>query len=110
MRVTHKQLEGAFEEFAATCGKRVARSRDDVGAWMLDGNALGYCIYEVRPSGGVHQPVTGYSARLTAREMVEALFFGVSAIRACRKQRPSRRSRPKGDLKLGISGRRGGGR
>jgi hypothetical protein len=109
-RVTHKQLESAFEMFTEACGKRVARSRDDMGAWRLDGNALGYCVYEVRPSGGVHHPVTGYSSRLTSREMVEALFFSISAIRACRKHRPSRRSRPKGDLKLGISGRRGSGR
>lgn len=103
-RITRKQLEGAFETFVATCGKRVARSRDDVGGWLLDGNALGYCIYEVRPTGGVHAPVTGYSARLTAREMLEALFFGVSTLRACRRQ--GRQSRPKGDLKLGISGKR----
>jgi len=106
-RVTQKQLQGAFEAFVAACGKHVARSRDDVGGWLLDGNALGYAIYEVRPTGDVHSPVTGNSARLTAREMLEALFFGASAVRACRV-RTSRKSRPKGDLKLGISGRRRG--
>lgn len=65
-----------------------------VGAWYLDGNNLGYTVYEViGPSGAVTPPVSGYSARLSAREMVEAMYFAMSAIQACKRRRSRRKSR-----------------
>ena len=76
-RITHREVEDTFESFAKACGKRITDvSTRAVGAWYLDGNNLGYAIYEVTgPHGAVSSPVSGYSARLSAREMVEAMYF-----------------------------------
>jgi hypothetical protein len=94
-RVSHRQVEQAFESFAKACGKRITNSSTRaVGAWYLDGNNLGYTIYEVTgPHGAIKAPVSGNSARLSAREMFEAMHFAMSAIKACRRRRSSRSSR-----------------
>jgi hypothetical protein len=94
-RVSQVQLQNLFESFAKACGKRITDvSTRAVGAWYLDGNNLGYAIYEVTgPHGAVSSPVSGYSARLSAREMVEAMHFAMSAIQACKRRRSRRRSR-----------------
>ena len=90
-RVTSKlQLESAFNSFARACGRRVARS--GLGSWFLMQDSLGYTIYEVGPEGAVHCPVPAYSGRLSAGEMLQALYFAESALLACKKRR-SRSSR-----------------
>ena len=81
----------AFESYARACGRRVG---SEVGAWRLYRDSLGYTIYEVLKSGGVRSPVSAYSARLSAREMLEALYFAESTLLTCkRRPRSSRRSR-----------------
>jgi hypothetical protein len=84
-RITNKQVEGLFKTLATKCGRRVATSYDDVGAWRLDYNSVygGWNIEEISSAtGGVTNPL-GESRRKNA-EMWYTMHFALRAIDACK--------------------------
>lgn len=81
MRTTQKNVVAAFEALAHACGKRVARSAEDHGAWMLDYTACygGYVIEQIsETTSGVSHPFG--SDRCKASEAWSKFWCAVRAI------------------------------
>ena len=86
MRTTKAQVEGIFKRLAEACGKRIATSYNDVGAWRLDYTACygGYNIEEIdNERGGISQPMGGQ--RMKAGEFWSACYFALRAIEAVKE-------------------------
>lgn len=81
MRTTKVQIEKLFELLCKACGKRVATSYDDVGAWRLDYNTAygGWNIEEIYNEGGAVTHPFG-PARMTGEAFWRMMRFGVDAV------------------------------
>jgi hypothetical protein len=87
-RFTKKDVEGRFEMFAHACGKRIATSYNDVGAWRLDENTVygGWNIEEIHnKGGGVSHPFG--PMRHKSSEFVAMMSFAMDAIAIAKKKR-----------------------
>ena len=79
-RISKKQVEGIFQAFLKTTGRREAESYNDVGAYRLDYAACygGFNVEKIgNSSGGVGHPFG--DNRKPAREMWNALHFAMRA-------------------------------
>ena len=86
-RTTNKDVEEVFKLFAKACGKRIAKSYDDVGAWRLDGNSTygGWRIEQiVNEHGAVGHPLT--ELRYKSGEFVAMMHFAMRAMDAKRRR------------------------
>ena len=80
-RTTKAHVQSAFSRLAEVCGKRIASSFDDVGAWQLH---RGFNSWEIReivtPGGGIRMPLGERS--FSASAFYDACWFAIRAIEA----------------------------
>lgn len=74
-RITRKQVEGIFEVWLKTTGRRRAENWKDVGAYGLDWGYGGAVVYRLLEGGGHAQPFG--DERRQAREMWYTLHFAL---------------------------------
>jgi hypothetical protein len=79
-RVTKAMALKAFEVLAKECGKRIATSYKDAGAWHLDHAACygGYVVVEQLGNGGETHPLG--DERKSAKDFYHCAWYAVHAI------------------------------
>ncbi len=83
-RTSKAHVQSAFSRLAEVCGKRIASSYDDVGAWHLHRGFKGWEIQEIT-SGAISHPLG--ERQLSNSAMYAACWFAVRAIEAKEAQR-----------------------
>lgn len=85
-RTTKAHVQSAFSRLAEVCGKRIASSFDDVGAWQLHRSFNGWEIQEITTASGAISHPLG-DRQLSASAMYDACWFAIRAIEAKEAQR-----------------------
>ncbi len=80
-RTSKAHVQSAFLHLAEVCGKRIASSYDDVGAWHLHRGFKGWEIQEIVSPGGNWRHPLG-ERQLSNSAMYDACWFAVRAIAA----------------------------